>query len=67
MRPDNHRYGQCSWNRNGDPEDPERCVDEVFPDWTRSCSWASHQCRRKRGHGPGGLYCKQHAKEARGE
>jgi len=25
------------------------------------------QCSRKNGHGPGGLYCKQHAKKVSGE
>ena len=24
--------------------------------------WQGHQCFRKRGHGPDGLYCRQHAK-----
>ena len=25
--------------------------------------WNSHQCLRKNGYGPSGLYCKQHAKK----
>lgn len=34
------------------PEDKTRCVEEVS---------GQHQCSRKRGHGPGGEYCRQHA------
>ena len=43
---------------------------EVLEDATR-CFWAvrepphyvhEYQCRRKRGHGPDGLFCKQHAR-----
>lgn len=43
----------------GIPEDPKRCVAEV-PDGT---GWHRYQCRRKRGYGPNGEYCKQHAKK----
>ncbi len=39
------------------PEDPTRCVEEVFSHYK-----SLHQCTRKRGHGPGGWYCRQHAK-----
>ena len=39
------------------PEDLRQCVVEVFGEWN------SYQCSRKRGHGPDGLYCKQHAKK----
>jgi hypothetical protein len=35
------------------------CVERV-PDGGRSP--LSHQCTRKNGHGPSGLYCRQHAK-----
>lgn len=44
------------------PYDPARCVCPVsFRDagWTRKM-----QCTRKPGHGPDGLYCKQHSPEA---
>ena len=54
------RYNEWPGNPKGDPEDPTRCVEEVAS-WG---SWLHHQCRRKRGHGPGGLYCKQHGKKA---
>lgn len=47
------RYGYQNF-----PEDTDRCVVDV-PD--RS-SVTFYQCSRKRGYGPGGLYCKQHAK-----
>lgn len=39
-------------------EDFTRCVESVYSDY------GSHQCERKRGHGPDGLYCKQHNPEA---
>ena len=44
------------------PYDSTRCVASVWDDWS------NHQCHRKPGHGPAGLYCKQHdpaAKAAR--
>ena len=53
-------YGRSSISR-GSPEDPERCVTAVWP----AGMWHDHQCTRKRGHGPDGLYCKQHAKNER--
>jgi hypothetical protein len=39
-----------------------RCVEEVF------ARFISHQCKKKRGHGPEGAWCKKHdpvAREAR--
>jgi len=53
------RYGQWAGNEAGWPEDSQRCVESVWP----SSGWQDHQCRRKRGYGPNGLYCKQHAKQ----
>lgn len=44
---------------NWKKEDPTRCIKEI---WNRGIWIVSHQCTRKRGHGPKGLYCKQHAK-----
>jgi len=38
--------------------DEARCIARV-PDDT---GFHFFQCRRKRGHGPSGKYCKQHAK-----
>ena len=58
------RYGQWTGNPSGNAEDPERCIKEV---WPTNGSWTAYQCFRKRGHGPDGLYCKQHAKMAEGE
>ena len=55
-------YGQ----RAGSPgvlEDETLCVEEVF----NPAGWGSHQCLRKRGDGPDGLYCKQHAKMRAGK
>ena len=49
------RYGQWSGNPQGQAGDPERCEYAV---------WSDHrerQCSRKRGHGEGGRYCRQHA------
>ena len=47
------RYGYQNF-----PEDITCCVADV-PDRN---SVVFYQCCRKRGHGPGGLYCKQHGK-----
>jgi hypothetical protein len=49
----------CCWagNPKGTPENTANCIEDV-PDAGRSV--LSHQCTRKRGHGEGGLYCKQH-------
>ena len=52
------RYGQWAGNEKGRPEDVERCIVEVYP----KHGYVPGQCSRKRGHGTGGLYCKQHAK-----
>ena len=50
------RYGVWAGEPKGYPEDMTQCVAEVG-------NFASifYQCSRKRGHGPDGLYCKQHA------
>jgi len=65
---DEKRYRQWGGNPKGNKEDPDSCVAEVA-DGGRSVLF--HQCRRKRGHGTDGKYCKQHAKtemsEADGE
>ena len=53
------RYGQTAWNKVGTPEDVTRCIKEVWP--SGSVGWTPYQCSRKRGYGPDGLYCKQHA------
>ena len=53
------RYGRWAGNQKGDPEDPTRCIEVVCG---RNRSVLTYQCSRKRGYGPGGLYCAQHAK-----
>ena len=49
-------YGNWAGNPKGQSENKTRCVEEI---WSR---YISYQCSRKRGHGPNGEYCKQHAK-----
>ncbi len=49
------RYGQWAGDPQGRAEDKTRCVEEVHQ------GWHFYQCQRKRGHGPLGEYCKQHA------
>jgi hypothetical protein len=56
-----YRYGQWSGNERGQAQNPIRCVRSVWPAISRGMIEA--QCTRRRGHGFGGLYCKQHAKE----
>lgn len=51
------RYGESALNPRGFKENPTKCVEEVWR------GWQSGQCTRNRGHGPDGLYCKQHAKQ----
>lgn len=55
------RYGQWAGNDRGVAEDVTRCVEEV-PDPYTARGFVYKQCARKRGHGPNGEYCKQHAK-----
>jgi hypothetical protein len=60
-------YGVCAGNPDGWLEDIHCCITEVQE---RGNSLNFYQCWRKRGHGPQGLYCKQHGKkeeERRGE
>jgi len=37
-------------------EDENNCINEIW----ETGGWGQYQCSRKRGHGPDGLYCKQH-------
>jgi hypothetical protein len=41
------------------PVRPERCAVEVIR-WDLG---SIHQCRRRRGYGPEGAYCRQHAEK----
>ena len=54
------RYGTWAGNRKGTVYDPNRCAEEVA---FGGRMVIFHQCYRKNGHGPKGLYCKQHAKK----
>ncbi len=51
------RFGCWGGCPDGQPEDPSRCTEEV---WGGQIG-TPRQCSRRRGHGPDGLYCKQHA------
>jgi len=55
-------YGSSAMRPGGVKPDYARCCEEV----TRYIgNWpTSGQCARKRGHGPGEAYCKQHVPEA---
>jgi len=55
------RYGLWGGCPKGRPEDPTCCIEEVWP--SRAYGLIPRQCSRKRGHGPDGLYCGQHAKK----
>ena len=55
-----HRaYGRNDGLHRPTPYKPDRCAYEVSepPHYL-----SSHQCTRKPGHGPDGLFCKQHAR-----
>lgn len=53
-----YRYAAWAGDPKGTPWDPTRCAYEVA-DHT---GFHFYQCSRRAGHGPAGLYCKQHAK-----
>lgn len=59
--PKNHKYGQWGGNPGGVKEDLTRCREEVWPG--NGGGWIPYQCLRKRGHGKGGEFCKQHARK----
>lgn len=52
------RYGVRASRPVGTPYTSERCA---MPTWEQSRWPIEYQCKRKPGHGPGQLYCKQHA------
>ncbi len=64
LKPMDGKYGSWAGNPKGNPEDKTRCVAEV---WPHSSGWIPYQCLRKRGFGPNGEYCKQHAKRVQAE
>jgi len=52
------KYDQWAGNPDGVEADKTRCIEAVSDD----TGFHFHQCRRKKGYGKDGLYCKQHAK-----
>ena len=56
-------YSQWAGKPAGTPENLGRCVEAV---WRGYRAFYTTQCYRKRGHGPNGEYCKQHAKKQEG-
>lgn len=52
------RYGRSTAHPSGARYREGYCLVEI----TSKNRWNSRQCSRKNGFGPGGLYCKQHAK-----
>lgn len=56
------RYGTWAGDPRGVPEDPSRCIMELFG---AVGSPGGYQCTRKRGYGPAGAWCKQHDPDAR--
>ena len=52
------RYGKWAGNPDGTPEDTARCAAQIL----NTGEFIFRQCSRKRGNGPGGEYCTQHAK-----
>lgn len=53
------RYNVWAGNPKGTLEDRARCIAQVA-EGGRSPLF--YQCGRKRGHGPDGLYCRQHGR-----
>lgn len=58
-----HRYDGGIGRPKGVREDTNRCRKAV----ANFTGYHFYQCRRKRGHGPDGQYCKQHAKRYEGK
>lgn len=54
-----YRYQKWAGNPKGNDYREGDCAYEVYPQG----GWLPAQCCRKNGHGPEGLYCKQHAKK----
>lgn len=52
------RYGRWGGNPDGTKENEDHCVAEVS---SGGRSVLFRQCSRQRGHGEGGLFCKQHS------
>ena len=52
-------YGEWAGNERGVLERADCCIEGIYP----YHAMIESQCSRKRGFGPGGLYCKQHGKQ----
>ncbi len=52
------RYGQWGGNPNGRPYNPKKCAYAVMSEGF--C--IDYQCLRKPGHGPHGMFCRNHAR-----
>lgn len=50
-------YGAWAGNPRGRAPDFTRCCENV---WSRDRMSHGHQCKKPRGQGPDGAYCKQH-------
>lgn len=57
-KPGERRYANWAGNPKGIAEDLDCCVETVYG----KGRFVPGQCSRKRGHGPNGEFCKQHAK-----
>ena len=55
------RYGVWAGRPAGTPRDPARCAQEIR---SRHVGDVGRQCTRRRGLGPGGEFCAQHARAA---
>jgi|GEM_PF-1253259 len=53
-----HRYGEWAGSPSGRPYQAHRCAAAVAQ---RGGFGLRYQCIRANGHGPEGLWCKQHA------
>ena len=58
--PGRRLYGVWSGKPRGIPEDPERCAEEIME---AGSFGIGRQCSRRRGHGPGGEYCRVHGRQ----
>lgn len=54
-----YRYNRWAGNPNGTAYIETRCAYSV---WDRGRGCMSHQCAKKNGHGPEGLYCEAHSR-----
>ena len=52
-----YRYGAWAGCPGGRAYCVTNCAEEIHRDYL------FHQCSRKNGHGPEGIFCKQHAKQ----